>query len=61
MSKNSIDETLVGLNPDVKKEVLQSLVTSLLIGLSEKEKKDILRAVPANHDKSRELIDMVGH
>jgi len=61
MSKNSIDETVVGLSPDVKKEVLQSLVTSLLIGLSEKEKKEILRAVLANHEKSRELIDMVGH
>ena len=61
MSKNKMGETLVGLSPDLKKEMLQSLVASLLIDLSEEEKKDVLQGVLTNYKKGRELIDMVGH
>lgn len=61
MIKNNEGETLTGLSPDLKKEILQSLVASLLGGLDEKEKKDILQAALTNTKKSRDLIDMVGH
>jgi len=61
MSKNKMGKTLVGLSPDLKKEMLQSLVASLLIDLSEEEKKDVLQGALTNHKKGRELIDMVGH
>jgi hypothetical protein len=61
MRNNKIGETLVGLSPDLKKEILQSLVASLLVDLSEDEKKDVLQGALANHKKGRELVDMVGH
>ena len=61
MSKNNIGENFLGLSPDLKKEILQSLVASLLGGLNEKEKKDILQTALTSPKKSRELIDMVGH
>jgi len=61
MGNNKIVETLVGLSPDLKKEILQSLVASLLVDLSEEEKKDVLQGALTNQKKSGELIDMVGH
>ena len=61
MSINHTGNNFGSLNPDLKKEILRSLVASLLDGLNEKEKKDILQDVLTNQKKSRELIDMVGH
>ena len=61
MGNNKIGETLVGLSPDLKKEMLQSLVASLLVDLSEEEKKDVLQGALINHKRSPELVDMVGH
>jgi hypothetical protein len=61
MSINHTGNNLGSLSPDLKKEILRSLVASLLDGLNEKEKKDILQDVLTNQKKSRELIDMVGH
>jgi hypothetical protein len=61
MSKNRIGETLVGLSPDLKKGIVQNLVASFLIDLTEEEKKDLLQGALTNHKKTPELIDMVGH
>ena len=61
MIKNKTGETLTGLSPELKKEIILSLVASLLGGLNENEKKDILQAALTNKKKSRDLFDMVGH
>ena len=61
MGENKFGDILVDLSPDSKKEILQSLVASLLVGLNEEEQKDILQAALTTQKKSRELIDMVGH
>jgi hypothetical protein len=61
MGKNNIGEFLGNLSPNLKKEILQALVASLLEGLKEEEKKNILQSALASSQKSRELIDMVGH
>ena len=61
MGENKFGDVLVDLSPDSKKEILQSLVASLLVGLNEEEQKDILQAALTTQKKSRELIDMVGH
>ena len=61
MSINHTGNNLGRLSPDLKKEILQSLVASLLDGLNEEEQKDILQAALTTQKKSRELIDMVGH
>ena len=61
MGENHLGKILIGLSPDLKKEILQSLVASLLEGLHEEEQKDILQAALTTQKKSRELIDMVGH
>lgn len=61
MVKNNIGEFLGSLSPNLKKEILQALVVSLLEGLKEEEKKNILQSALDSSQKSRELIDMVGH
>jgi len=61
MGKNNIGEFLGDLSHNLKKEILQALVASLLEGLKEAEKKNILQSALASSQKSRELIDMVGH
>ncbi len=61
MGEKNIGEFLGNLSPDLKKEVLQTLVASLLEGLQEEEQKDILQSALTSSGKSRELIDMVGH
>ena len=61
MGNNDLSETLKGLSPDLKKEILQNLVTSLLDGLNEEEQKDILQSALQTPKENRELIDMVGH
>lgn len=61
MSKKKIGHNFGNLSSDLKMEILQSLVASLLDGLNEEEQKDILHAALTTQKKSRELIDMVGH
>ena len=61
MDKNNIGEFLGDLSPNLKKEILQALVVSLLEGMKEEEKKNILQSALASAQKSRELVDMVGH
>ena len=61
MGEKNIGEFLSNLSPDMKKEILQTLVASLLEGLKEEEQKDILQSALTSSGKSRELIDMVGH
>ena len=61
MGKKNIDGFLGNLSPDLKKQILQTLVASLLEGLKEEEQKDILQSALTSPRKSRELIDMVGH
>ena len=61
MGEKNIDEFLGSLTPDLKKEILQNLVASLLEGLNKEEQKDILQSALTSSKKSRELIDMVGH
>jgi hypothetical protein len=61
MSKKNIGHNFDNLSSDLKKEILQSLVASLLDGLNEEEQKDIFHAALTTQKKSRELIDMVGH
>ena len=61
MGEKNIGEFLGNLSPDLKKEILQTLVASLLEGLQEEEQKDILQSALTSSGKSRELIDMVGH
>ena len=61
MGEKNISEFLGDLSPDLKKEILQTLVVSLLEGLKEEEQKDILQSALTSSAKSGELIDMVGH
>ena len=61
MREKNIDEILGNLSPDLKKEILQTLVAYLLEGLKEDEQKYILQSALTSPRKSRELIDMVGH
>lgn len=61
MSKKKMGEILTGLTPGLKKEIVQSLVSSLLSDLNDQEKKDFLQSALDGRKKSRDLIDMVAH
>lgn len=61
MSKKNIGHNFDNLSSDLKKEILQSLVASLLEGLNEEERKAILHTAMITRKQSWELIDMVGH
>ena len=61
MGEKYKNDFLVNLSPDSKKEILKTLVASLLEGLKEDEQKDILQSALTSPRKSRELIDMVGY
>lgn len=61
VENDKIGETLSSLSPALKKEILHSLVASLLSDLNEAEKKEFLQAALTGRKKSRELIEMVEH
>jgi len=61
MSKNNMGEMLTGLTPDMKKEIVLSLVASLLSDLNDQGKKDFLKSALEGRKKGRDLIDMVAH
>ncbi len=61
MDNDKIGETLSSLGPDLKKEILHSLVAYLLSDLNEDEKKKFLQAALAGRKKGGELIEMVEH
>ncbi len=59
MDKNKIGETLSSMSPVLKKELLDSLVTSLLSDLNETEKKELLQTILTGRKKNQKLVDMV--
>ena len=61
MDNRNIGETISSLSPDLKKEIVHSLVASLLSDLNEAEKKKFLQRALAGRKKSGELIEMVEH
>ena len=61
MDNSNIGETLSSLSPDLKKEILHSLVAYLLSDLNEDEKKKFLQTALAGRKKSGEVIEMVEH
>lgn len=59
MDKSKIGETLSNMSPALKKEFLDSLMTSLLSDLNETEKRKLLQSVLTGRKKNRELVEMV--
>ncbi len=61
MDNDKIEDILSNMSPVLKKELLNSLVTSLMNELNEAEKKDLLQTVLMGQKESRELAVMVEH
>ncbi len=61
MTKENIEDILSGVNPALKKELLDRLVSSLLRDLNEAEKKEVLGTVLASRQDPGLVIDMAGH
>jgi hypothetical protein len=59
MGDNSINDIISHLDPAMKKELLNSLVISLLDDLMESEKRELLQMVAAGGRKNRHVIEMV--
>ncbi len=59
VSGETIRDVLSSLEPSVKKELLNSLVSMLIEELTEAEKKELLQRVATGGRKSREIIEMV--
>lgn len=61
MDEGKIQDILSGMGPSLKKELLNTLVTSLLSELKETEKKELLQTVVTGGRKNRQVIEMVEH
>ena len=61
MENGKIEDVLSNMSPSSKKELLDSLVNSLLRDLSEAKKKDLLQTILTGREKNRELAEMVEH
>lgn len=61
MGNDKIGDLLSSLSPELKKELLDGMVASLLSDLNEAEKKKLLQTVLAGRKESRELATMVEH
>ena len=59
MDKSKIGETLSNMSPALKKEFLDSLMTSLLSDLNKTEKRKLLQSVLTGRKKNRKLVEMV--
>jgi len=61
MSRNKSEEILAGMDQGQKKELLDSLATSLFKNFGETEKKAFLQKVLSGDKTDLPLIDMVEH
>jgi len=59
MDDSKFLDTLFNMDPALRKDLLDRLVASLLSGLNEAEKKDVLQTVLSGRKKNKHLIDMV--
>jgi hypothetical protein len=58
MEKKEINDILVGVNPALKKELLNNLVSTLL-GANDTDKERCSK-YPCRQERHRQVIDMVG-
>lgn len=59
MDDSKFLDSLLGMNPALRKDLLDRLVASLINGLNEAEKKEVLQTVLTGRKKNKRLIDMV--
>ncbi len=59
MEEKDISDILSGVNPDLKKELLNNFVSSILKELNETDKKEVLQAILAGKKGTGQVIDMV--
>ena len=59
MEKGTIEKVMTGMSSAEKREVLSSLVTTLLKDLNESDKEEMLRSVVAGRKKGRQLVSLV--
>lgn len=59
MEKKAISDILSGVNPALKKELLNNLVASLLKELNESDKREVLQEILAGRKGTGQFIDMV--
>jgi CHASE3 domain sensor protein len=59
LEKGTIEKVMTGMSSAEKREVLSSLVTTLLKDLNEAEKEEMLRAVASGRREGRRLAGLV--
>ncbi len=59
MDDSKFLDTLFNMDPALRKDLLDRLVASLINGLNEAEKKEVLQTVLTGRKKNKRLIDMV--
>jgi len=52
-------DSLLSMDPAFRKDLLDRLVASLINGLNEAEKKEVLQTVLTGRKKNKRLVDMV--
>ena len=59
LANRNVEEIMAGMKPTEKREVLTSLVTTLLKDLNESEKEEMLRTVAAGRKEGRRMAALV--
>lgn len=59
LANRKVEKLMAGMRPAEKREVLSSLVTTLLKDLNEAEKEEMLRAVAGGRREGRRLAGLV--
>jgi len=59
LEKGTIEKVMTGMSSTEKREVLSSLVTTLLKDLNESDKEEMLRNVVAGRKEGRQLASLV--
>jgi len=61
MGDSKIEEILAGMAPEERKGFLDSLVSSVVSGMNETDRKEMLQTVLAGQRENRQLESMVEH
>lgn len=61
MSEGEAADILSGMSSDAKRKILSELVSSLISGMSDIEKKEMIQSVLIGQKENRQLSSMVEH
>ena len=59
--ENNVSEVLSSLGPDLKKDILEKLLGSLVDEINDSERQELLRKAITGRKGNRQVVEMVEH